>query len=194
MSGMSNRLPRAMLMSTPRPDSPPAHSRDDRADHREGGADAHAAEDRRAARPGSRPWSAICQRGRPEAARHLEQAGIDGPDPDHRRDRDREEHDQRRDHELAQRGPCRTTGRCSGARARIGIGLGRDEVGAEQPLREARAGEQRRRRRARAPRRSRSRAGSRPASSSRGGPSCRRSRPARTRWATVHGPGRMNDG
>ena len=37
---------------------------------------------------------------RSQAPRELEQTGIDRPDPDHRRDRDREEHDERADHDL----------------------------------------------------------------------------------------------
>ena len=95
MSGMSNRLPRAMLMSTPRPRLAAGPLADDRADDGERDADPHPAEDRRAARPGSRRAAMICQ----PVARKLRAISsrprVHGPDADHRRDGDREEHDQR---------------------------------------------------------------------------------------------------
>src|SRR3954470_17766952 len=63
---------------------------DDRTDHGEGDADPHAAEDRRQRRGNLDVPHDLPVRGT-EAARHLEQPAVDPADPDHRRDRDREE-------------------------------------------------------------------------------------------------------
>ena len=113
---------------------------DDRADHRERDAHPHPAEDRRQRGRHLHPPDDLPARG-PERVGHLEQARIDRPDPDHRRDRHREEHDQRRDDELAREPdaePQHDERRQREDRGR----LGGDEVRAEELLREPRAREE----------------------------------------------------
>ena len=69
---------------------------------------------------------------RAEAAAELEQPRIDRADADHRRDRDREEDDQRADHDLAEQPRPEPQRRAAGRATRIGIGLRGDEVGRER--------------------------------------------------------------
>ena len=156
ISGMSNRLPRAMLMSTPRPRSPPTHSRDDRADHRERDADAHATEDRRQGGRDldlrRRPASACARKLRAISSSR----GSTDRMPDHRRDRDREEHDQRADHELADARPVAEPQDDERRQGEDRRRLRRDEVGRRAAVPRGASGRARRRRRARASPRPRS--------------------------------------
>ena len=152
MSGMSNSDPRARLMRTPRPLLGAGPLPDDRAHDGERDADAETAEDRRQRRRDLERGQHLAT-GRAERAAELEQPGIDRPDADHRGDRDREEHDQGADHDLADEArpePQREQRREREDRRR----LGRDEIRREHPLderaaRERVADEERRARRRR---------------------------------------------
>ena len=146
MSGMSNSDPRARLMRTPSPRSAPAHSPTIAPTTASVDADAQPAEDRWAARPGSRAWSGPGGGSRAGAA-ELEQPGIDRPDADHRRDRDREEHDERADDDLARAARARTTARAA-ARARGSGSPGRPRDRATAAARRGRCARARSRRRA----------------------------------------------
>ena len=93
---------------------------------------------------------------------------------------------------LSNPGPNHRTS--SGARTRIGIGLGGDEVGRGEPLEQAAPGEPVADDQARAPSRRRSRRRSRPSSSRNAARRCRRATLPRTARPTVSGAGRMNGG
>ena len=90
---------------------------------------------------GSSRWANTCQRRGAQASGQLEQPRVDRADPDHRRDGDREEHDQRADHDLG-RSPVPNHSTSSGASARIGRGLRGDEVRRQQALRDGGSREQ----------------------------------------------------
>ena len=119
ISGVSNRLARATLTryaEAARRARPLAH---DRPHDGEGDPDPHAAKDLRQ-RGGDLERPQDLGPAGPKAPPQLEQAAVDGPDADHRRDGDREEDDQGTDHDLAgEPGPNQM--RSSGARARIGV-------------------------------------------------------------------------
>ena len=178
MSGMSNRDPRATLMSTPRPRSPPAHSATiapmtasvtpTRIPPRIAGSAAGISTGRTTCAFVARNDRAISiSRGSTERRPTIVATAtgkntisvvmtslLGRPVPNHRA--------------------------MSGASARIGGRLGRDEIRAEQPLREPRPARAARRRRARRWPRSRSRAGPRRASSRSAATSCHRSRRGRS--------------
>ena len=155
MSGMSNSDPRARLIRTAEPLAGARPLPDDGADHRERDADPQPAED---AGQGGRDLERgqDLALGRAQAPAELDQPGVHGADADHRRDGDREEHDQRADDDLAQRGRARTRrpaaarGRGSGrpgpprCRARRGARRGRSAPARSRP-----AGRARHRRRSR---------------------------------------------
>ena len=137
---MSNRLPRARRSRTPSRRLAARPLGDDRAHDRERRSDAQPAEDRR---QGARDLDAQepLERSGAERAAHLEQAAVDLADADHRRHGDREEDDERAHDDLREEaGP-------EPEREQRGEGedrrrLGGDDVGRQDPLGEARTGEQ----------------------------------------------------
>ena len=129
---MSKSEPRARLIRTPRPWFAPAHSPTRAPDDRERHANAHAAEDvRQRGRDLEREQDLAT--GRPQAPAELEQARIHRADPDHRRDGDREEHDQGADHHLAEKPVAKPQDQQRRKREDRDR-LGGDQVGRQQPF------------------------------------------------------------
>ena len=139
-SGMSNRLPRARLIRTPRPSSPPVHSA------------TIAPTTARVIpirRPPTMPGRAAgistsrirCRRDDPVAPGHLEEAPVHPADGDHHADGDREE-DHERDDDRAGEEPRAEPEGDERRQGQDRHGLGGDEIGRHQAVRQPGAGEE----------------------------------------------------
>ena len=187
MSGMSNSDPRARLMRTAEAVAGPGPFADHRAHDRERHADPHPTEDVRQGGRDLERGQHLARR-RAQAASELEKPGIDRADPDHRRDRHREEDDQRADDDLAQQPrpePQHEQRREDKDRDRLGGHQVRRGESFEEGASCQRVADDQ----ARARRRRRSRGGPRSSWSRNAARRCRRARPRRNARPTVSGRG-----